>query len=90
MLKTLLNIGKNLLHVENVPIVGEVLEEIKSKDGGEGSFKQVNTIRLIRKIARIVVIGLVIYYIVKGNDEKADKIQDQLKKIHYVDDIYSG
>lgn len=84
MLKTLLNIGKNLLHVENVPIVGEVLEEIKSKDGGVGQFQQINTIRLIRKIARIVVIGLVIYYIVKGNDEKADKIKDQLKKIHYV------
>jgi len=84
MLKTLLNIGKNLLHVENVPIVGEILEEIKSKDGGEGKFQQVNMIRLIRKIARIVVIGLVIYYIVKGNDEKADRIEDQLKKIHYV------
>lgn len=84
MLKTLLNIGKNLLHVENVPIVGEILEEIKSKDGGEGKFKQVNTIRLVRKVARIVVIGLVIYYIVKGNDEKADKIEDQLRKIHYV------
>jgi len=84
MLKTLLNIGKNLLNVENVPIVGEILEEIKSKDGGVGKFQQVNTIRLIRKIARIVVIGLVIYYIVKGNDEKADKIEDQLKNIHFV------
>jgi len=75
---------KGVLNVENIPVVGEVLEEIKSKDGGVGKFQQINTIRLIRKIARIVVIGLVIYYIVKGNDEKADKIEDQLKKIHYV------
>ncbi len=75
---------KGVLNVENIPIVGEILEEIKSKDGGEGKFQKVNTIRLIRKIARIVGIGLVIYYIVKGDDEKAEKIDKHVKKIEYV------
>lgn len=75
---------KGVLNVENIPIVGEVYEEFKSKDGGVGKFQKVNTIRLIRKIARIVGIGLVIYYIVKGDDEKAEKIDKHVKKIEYV------
>ncbi len=87
MLRTLLNIGlkagKNLLHVENLPLVGDVIEEIKSKDGGKGIFAQVNTIRLIRKIARIALILLVTYFIIKGDDEKAEKIEKQYKKIEY-------
>ena len=81
ILKALLKIGKNLL--ENVPIAGDVIEEIKSKDGGTGKFGQVNTIRLIRKIARIALIALATYFIVKGDDEKAEKIDKQLKKIEY-------
>ena len=81
LFKTLLKIGKNLLHVENVPIVGEVIEEIKSEDGGKGTFQQVNAIRLIRKIARIAMIVLATYFIIKGDDEKAEKIEGQYKNI---------
>lgn len=84
MLKTILNVAKNLFHVENVPLVGEVLEEIKSRDGGTGKFKQINLIRLIRKIARILIILAIAWLTLKGEDEKADKLDKQLKKIEYV------
>ncbi len=85
ILKALLKVAKNLLHVENVPIVGDIVEEINSEDGGKGQFQQVNTIRLIRKIARIALIALATYFIIKGDDEKAEKIEKQYKKIEYVE-----
>lgn len=75
---------KNILHVENIPIVGDAIEEIKSQDGGTGKFSQVNMIRLIRKVARIVIILAAAYLILKGQDEKAEKLQDLGKQIEYV------
>lgn len=81
--KILLNGAKAVLNVKNIPVVGEILEERESTTGGEGQISQVNLIRLIRKIARIVIILLVAYLILKGDDEKAEKIQDLGKKINY-------
>jgi len=75
---------KGVVNVENIPIIGDYVEEIASEDGGKGQFKQINAIRLVRKIARIAIIGLVIYFIIKGDDEKAEKINEQFKKIEYV------
>ncbi len=75
---------KNVLHVENIPIVGDAIEEIKSKDGGAGKFTQVNMIRLLRKVARILLILAAAYLIIKGSDEKAEKIQQLGKQIEYV------
>ncbi len=75
---------KGVLIVRNIPLIGDYIEEKESKDGGKGSFTRENKIRLIRKIAKIVGIGLVIYYIVKGDDEKAEKIDKHIKKIEYV------
>jgi len=75
---------KGVLNVRNIPIYGDYIVEKESKDGGEGKFQKENKIRLIRTIAKIVGIGLVIYYIVKGDDEKAEKIDKHVKKIEYV------
>ncbi len=76
---------KGVLNVQNIPIIGDYVEEIASEDGGKGQFKQVNAIRLVRKLARIAVIGLTVYFIIKGDDEKAEKIKEQYKKIEYVE-----
>lgn len=83
LISIIANVAKNILHVENIPLLGEVIEEKKSKDGGVGQFQQVNLIRLIRKVVRIAFIILATYFIIKGDDEKADKIEKQLKKIEY-------
>jgi len=83
LLSVIANAAKNILHLENVPLLGEVIEEKKSKDGGVGQFQQINLIRLIRKIIRIAFIILATYFIIKGDDEKAEKIEKQSKKIEY-------
>jgi len=88
MLKTLLNIGlnvgKGLFNIRNIPLIGDAVEEVDSEDGGKGQFQQVNLIRLIRKIARILMILLAAYLIMKGDDEKAEKIKELEKKIYFV------
>ena len=76
--------AKGVFNIQNVPLIGDYIEERASEDGGKGQFSQINAIRMVRKLARIAVIGLVIYFIIKGEDEKAEKIQEQYKKIEYV------
>ncbi len=84
ILKFVVTGAKGILNIQNIPIIGDYVEEVNSEDGGKGQFQQVNTIRLIRKIARIALIALATYFIIKGDDEKAEKIEKQYKKIEYV------
>lgn len=84
ILKFVASGAKGVINIQNIPLIGDYVEEIASEDGGKGQFSQINAIRLIRKLARIAIIGLTVYFIVKGDDEKAEKIQEQFKKIEYV------
>ena len=84
ILKFVTSGAKGVFNVQNIPLIGDFVEEVNSEDGGKGQFQQVNTIRLIRKIARIALIALATYFIIKGDDEKAEKIEKQYKKIEYV------
>lgn len=84
ILKFVASGAKGVFNVQNIPVIGDYVEEIASEDGGKGQFQQINAIRLVRKLARIAIIGISVYFIIKGDDEKAEKLDKQLKKIEYV------
>tara|TARA_R110000764_G_scaffold219975_2_gene308147 strand:- start:721 stop:933 length:213 start_codon:yes stop_codon:yes gene_type:complete len=58
MLKTFLNIVETF-----VPIAGEVIENVKSKDGGVGRFFKA---RFIKQMIRLLVTAAAIYAFVTG------------------------
>lgn len=70
MLKTFLNIVETF-----VPIAGEVVENIKSKDGGVGRFFKA---RFIKQMIRLLVTGAAIYAFATGKIS-IEEVQDIAK-----------
>tara|TARA_R100001369_G_scaffold35174_1_gene60405 strand:+ start:398 stop:610 length:213 start_codon:yes stop_codon:yes gene_type:complete len=70
MLKTLLNVVETF-----VPIAGEVVENIKSKDGGVGRFFKA---RFIKQMIRLLVTAAAIYAFATGKISLED-VQDTIK-----------
>lgn len=63
-----LRILKNLAETF-LPVVGEVIENIQSKDGGVGRFFAP---KFIKQIIRLLTAGVVLYLIIKGEASMED------------------
>jgi hypothetical protein len=72
MFKVLLNIIES-----TIPLAGEVIEQVKSPEGGEGKFKL--TPRFVKQIIRLIVAVGVIYMAVTGKIG-LDEAQDIIKQ----------
>ena len=59
IIKGLLNIIETV-----IPLAGEVVEQVKSPEGGEGRFKL--TPRFIKQVIRLLVAGGVMYMVISG------------------------
>ena len=59
IIKGLLNIIETV-----IPLAGEVVEQVKSTEGGEGKFKL--TPRFIKQVIRLLVAGCVMYMFISG------------------------
>lgn len=72
MFKVLLNIIES-----TIPLAGEVIEQVKSPEGGQGKFKL--TPRFVKQVIRLVVAVGVIYMAIKGTIS-LDEAQDIIKQ----------
>jgi len=72
MFKVLLNIIET-----TIPLAGEVIEQVKSPEGGQGKFKL--TPRFVKQVIRLVVAVGVIYMAIKGTIS-LDEAQDIIKQ----------
>jgi ABC-type protease/lipase transport system fused ATPase/permease subunit len=62
ILRVLLGLVEKL--TEYTPLVGDVIENVKSKDGGVGRFFAP---RFIKQIIRLVLVALGAYLVIKGD-----------------------
>jgi hypothetical protein len=52
--------------VKKIPVVGDLVENITSKDGGEG---QVDYAKLVNQTIRLIVFLIMVYLFLKGSGE---------------------
>ncbi|GEM_PF-3296439 len=59
-------VGKSLLKgvTRSIPVVGDVVENITSEDGGKGN---VDYRKLATQVIRIITFGVLVWQFVKGN-----------------------
>jgi hypothetical protein len=57
-----------------VPVVGDIVENVQSKDGGVGRFL---TVKYVKQVTRLVVALVILYLIIKGEASIEDL--DQIK-----------
>ena len=74
-----MSIQKVLLNIieSTIPLAGEVIEQVKSPEGGQGKFKL--TPRFVKQVIRLVVAIGVIYMAIKGTIS-LDEAQDIIKQ----------
>ncbi len=60
--------------VKKVPIVGDIVENITSKDGGEG---QVDYVKLVNQVIRLIVFLILVWQFLEGSgDVTIDQLQN--------------